>query len=142
MALPEFNDRGDLPQGLHEATLAEVLERFGGGSEIRQHATTVLVRIHQLVVNTGKLQRFIVTRLDDAWNCRGDCMIANDDELKGTRARIAYFEDLLAQMRVTANPELFPGMASGYRAEIEKMQREVLEYLTCHVSQTSPARVA
>ena len=32
-------------------------------------------------------------------------MIANDAELKGTRARIAYFEDLLAQMRVAASTE-------------------------------------
>lgn len=69
-------------------------------------------------------------------------MILNDTELKGTRARIAYFEDLLAQMRVAASPELFPSMASGYRAEIEKMQREVLEYLTRHVSQNPPAQVA
>jgi hypothetical protein len=70
--------------------------------------------------------------------CRGNFMILNDTELKGTRDRIAYFEDLLAQMRVPANPELFPSMSSGYRAEIEKMQREVLEYLTRHVSQPPP----
>jgi hypothetical protein len=69
-------------------------------------------------------------------------MIANDEELKGTRARIAYFEDLLAQMRVAAREDLFPSMASGYRAEIEKMQQEVLEYLTRHISQTAPADVA
>ena len=69
-------------------------------------------------------------------------MIANDAELKGTRARIAAFEDLLAQMRVAAKPELFPSMASGYRAEIEKMQREVLDYLTRHASQTATAEVA
>jgi hypothetical protein len=69
-------------------------------------------------------------------------MIANDEELKGTRVRTAYFEDLLAQMRVTARPELFPSMASSYRAEIEKMQREVLEYLTRHVSQPTPVEVA
>jgi len=68
--------------------------------------------------------------------------IANDDELKGTRKRIAYFEDLLAQMRVAARADLFPNMASGYRAEIEKMQREVLEYLTRHASQPIPADVA
>jgi hypothetical protein len=61
-------------------------------------------------------------------------MIANDEELKGTRARIAYFEDLLAQMRVAARPDVFPQMASGYRLEIEKMQTEVLEYLTRHAS--------
>jgi hypothetical protein len=65
-------------------------------------------------------------------------MIANDEELNGTQARIAYFEDLLAQMRVAARPELFPSMASGYRLEIEKMQREVLEYLTRHVTQPLP----
>jgi hypothetical protein len=69
-------------------------------------------------------------------------MIANDDELKGTRARITYFEDLLAQMRVAARPELFPSMARGYRAEVEKMQREVLDYLTRHVSQSPPAEIA
>jgi hypothetical protein len=69
-------------------------------------------------------------------------MIANDDELKAIRGRIAYFEDLLAQMRVAARPELFPNMASGYRAEIEKMQREVLAYLACHISQPPPAEVA
>lgn len=66
-------------------------------------------------------------------------MIVNDEELNGTRARIAYFEDLLAQMRVSAKPDLFPAMASGYRAEIEKMQSEVLEYLTRHVSQIPAA---
>jgi hypothetical protein len=69
-------------------------------------------------------------------------MIANDEELRGTRARIAYFEDLLAQMRVAASAELFPSMASGYRAEVEKMQREVLEYLTRHVSEPVAAEVA
>ena len=69
-------------------------------------------------------------------------MITNDDELNGTRARIAYFEDLLAQMRVTARADLFPSMASGYRAEIEKMQREILEYLTRHASQPPTVEVA
>jgi hypothetical protein len=39
-------------------------------------------------------------------------------------------------MRVAARADLFPSMASGYRAEIEKMQREVLEYLTRYVSQS------
>jgi hypothetical protein len=69
-------------------------------------------------------------------------MIANDRELKVTQDRIAYFEDLLAQMRVAANPELFPSMASSYRSEIEKMQKVVLEFLTRHASQSPPARVA
>ncbi len=69
-------------------------------------------------------------------------MIANDDELKGSRVRIAHFEDLLAQMRVAARPDLFPSMAGGYRAEIEKMQREILDYLTRHATETVPTPMA
>jgi hypothetical protein len=45
-------------------------------------------------------------------------------------------------MRVAARPDLFPSMASGYRAEIEKMHREVLEYLTRHASEPPAAAVA
>jgi len=60
MALPGFDVRGDLPEGLHKATLSEVLGRFGSGSEARQAATAVLQRIHRLVTATGKLDRFVI----------------------------------------------------------------------------------
>src|SRR2546428_3548517 len=60
MALAQFNDQGDLPDGLHKATLAEVLARFGPGDEARQEATAVLQRIHQRVTATGKLDRFVI----------------------------------------------------------------------------------
>jgi len=60
MALPEFNNQGDLPEGMYKATLAEVLERFGQGSEERQEATAVLQGIYQLVTVTGKLERFVI----------------------------------------------------------------------------------
>jgi hypothetical protein len=60
MALPEFNRHGDLPEGLHKATLAEVLKRFGTGSPARRQTTATLQRIHQLVVATGKLERFVI----------------------------------------------------------------------------------
>jgi hypothetical protein len=62
-------------------------------------------------------------------------MIQNDTELKTSQQRIAYFQDLLLQLRVKATPEEFSLVSSGYRAEIEKMQGEVLEYLTRHVSE-------
>ena len=61
-------------------------------------------------------------------------MIQDDRELQVTQERITYFEGLLAQLRVTARPEEFPSVASGYRAEIERMQAEALEYLTRHAS--------
>ena len=62
-------------------------------------------------------------------------MISNDQELRVTQERIAYFERLLAQLRVTAQPLEFPAVASGYRAEIERMQQEALDYLTRHASE-------
>ena len=60
MALPEFNSQGDLPEGLHKATLAEVLARFGEGSPARQDVTATLQRIYELVTATGKLERFVI----------------------------------------------------------------------------------
>jgi hypothetical protein len=61
-------------------------------------------------------------------------MIRNDQELATTQERIAYFQGLLAQLRVTATPEEFSCVAGGYRAEIVRMQDEVLEYLTRHAT--------
>jgi hypothetical protein len=69
-------------------------------------------------------------------------LIQNDVELEGTKERIAYFQRLLSQLRVTASPQEFPLVASGYRAEIERMQAEVLDYLTRHASETVPASAA
>ncbi len=62
-------------------------------------------------------------------------MIQNDTELKTSQQRIAYFQDLLLQLRVKSSAEEFSLVSDGYRMEIEKMQEEVLEYLTRHVSQ-------
>jgi hypothetical protein len=59
-------------------------------------------------------------------------MIHDDNELAVTRSRIRYMLDLLAQLRVTSRPEEFPLVASGYRAEVERMQRDELDYLTQH----------
>jgi hypothetical protein len=69
-------------------------------------------------------------------------MIHNDQEMKATEERIAYFYRLLSQLRVTASPEEFPAVASGYRAEIARMQDEVLDYLTRHASEPAPLEAA
>ncbi|HEV3145677.1 MAG TPA: hypothetical protein VGZ47_17445 [Gemmataceae bacterium] len=63
-------------------------------------------------------------------------MIQDDKELAVTQSRIAYMLQLLAQLRVTSRPEEFPLVASGYRAEVERMQREELDYLTQHALKT------
>src|SRR5262245_44034495 len=64
-------------------------------------------------------------------------MIQNNSELGVTKDRIAYFLRLLAELRVTSRPDEFPLVASGYRAEVERMQKEVLDYLTRHASGVS-----
>ncbi|MBA3805597.1 MAG: hypothetical protein H0X14_07800 [Acidobacteria bacterium] len=69
-------------------------------------------------------------------------MIHNDQEMEVTQERILYFQRLLSQLRVTAAPEEFPAVASGYRAEIARMQDDVLEYLTRHASEPTPAEAA
>ena len=57
-------------------------------------------------------------------------MIQSDQELKVTRKRVSYLLDLLARSRVTSRPEELALVSSGYRAEVERMEREVLDYLT------------
>lgn len=69
-------------------------------------------------------------------------MIKNDLELKCTQERIAWFEGLVAQFRISVKPENFPAMAGGYLAEIEKMHAEIMEYLRRHPSQIAPAEAA
>lgn len=60
MALPAFNDEGDLPPGVHRAGLKEILERFGQGSVQRCAVADRLNRLYQLAAATGQLARFVV----------------------------------------------------------------------------------
>ena len=56
-------------------------------------------------------------------------MIHDDKELAVTRERVATFERMLEDLRKTARPEEWRDLSSGYRLEIERMQREILDYL-------------
>jgi predicted nucleotidyltransferase len=60
VALPDFNDHGDLPLGIHQATLNEVVERFGTTPAKRQVLALRLERIYKLAVGTSHVARFIV----------------------------------------------------------------------------------
>jgi predicted nucleotidyltransferase len=60
MNLPALNDKGDLPEGLHPATLAEVLHRFGVSTLRRRRVYQHLVEIHRVAKATTHLGRFIV----------------------------------------------------------------------------------
>lgn len=60
MPLPEFNEFGDLPEGSHPASLAEVVARFGSGTAQRAAVTDRLHRIYRLAVATDHLDRLVV----------------------------------------------------------------------------------
>jgi hypothetical protein len=58
--LPPFAASGDVPPGLHRATLSEVLERFGSGSPQRMLVGLRLERIYNVAWATGHLARCAV----------------------------------------------------------------------------------
>ena len=41
MSLPKFNESGDLPEGIHSATLDETIARFGSGTAKREEVIGV-----------------------------------------------------------------------------------------------------
>jgi hypothetical protein len=56
-------------------------------------------------------------------------MIANDQELQMTLARISWFQQQVAHLRRTeTNPVNYRAAVSGFLAEIDRMQLEVREY--------------
>lgn len=57
---PDFNENGDLPPGIHQATLAEVIEHFGQTTPQRQIMARRLEHIYTLAIGTGHLARFII----------------------------------------------------------------------------------
>jgi hypothetical protein len=58
-------------------------------------------------------------------------MIKSDLELEATLERIRYFQSQLAHLRkVETNPLNYRLSASGYLAEVDRMQLEVREYLS------------
>jgi len=58
--LPEFNETGDLPNGVHKASLDETTGRFETGSDRRKLIARRLERIHRIASQTGHLARFVV----------------------------------------------------------------------------------
>ena len=56
---PEFNEHGDLPPGVHAATLEEILNHFGTTPR-RTIIARRLERIFQLARSTTHLARFII----------------------------------------------------------------------------------
>ena len=70
-------------------------------------------------------------------------MISNDAELKATLDRIDAFRRQVTELRhKEANPDNYRLAASGFLAEVDRMNLEVREYLSLHPAEferTSPA---
>lgn len=67
-------------------------------------------------------------------------MIANDHELTVTLERIARFQNQMAKLRrLETNLANYHAAASGFLAEIDRMQLEVREYLAAHPADTALA---
>lgn len=64
-------------------------------------------------------------------------MIKDDQELEATLERIRHFQSQVRHLRqMETNPTNYRLSASGFIAEIDKMQLEVREYLSLLPSQT------
>ena len=57
---PAFNTNGDLPIGIHQATLTEILQHFSTGTGQRKLVGQRLERLFMLAHTTGQVARFIV----------------------------------------------------------------------------------
>ena len=60
MRLPELTDSGELPLGVHRASLQETLERFAAGYPRRIAVGERLERIYRVAAATRHLARFVV----------------------------------------------------------------------------------
>jgi hypothetical protein len=57
---PEYDINGDLPHGVHQASLAEVLQHFGTSTLQRRIVARRLERIYNLAHITGQVARFVI----------------------------------------------------------------------------------
>lgn len=107
MKFPGFDQNGDLPMGVHQATIDETLKHFERGAAKRRQVAQRLKRIYE--------------------------MIQNDNELRVTLERIRRMQNQIAELRrKETNPMNYRLSASGYLAEIDRMHYEVREYLLSH----------
>jgi lipase chaperone LimK len=70
-------------------------------------------------------------------------MIKNEQEYRVTLERIERFQRQVAQLRkAERNPENYRLSASGFLAELDRMNLELREYLWSHPSELAEARTA
>jgi hypothetical protein len=60
MSIPAFTATGDLPLGIHQATLLDVIARFGVTTSQRQIVALRLQRVYNTARGTAALARFVI----------------------------------------------------------------------------------
>jgi hypothetical protein len=58
--LPPFTEAGDLPSGVHTASIREVVGQLAVGTPQRKAVGTRLTRVYELATATGAVDRFFV----------------------------------------------------------------------------------
>ena len=70
-------------------------------------------------------------------------MNTNDQELEATLERIRHFQAQVVHLRqAETNPLAYRLSASGFLAEIDRMQLEVRDYLALHPSEFTTSKAA
>ena len=68
-------------------------------------------------------------------------MLANDQDLAATQERLRHLQLQVAHLRnVETNPVNYRLSASGFLAEIDRIQLEVREYLSLHPTQSAAGK--
>ena len=60
MSLPPLTENGELPLGVHPASLREALDRFGVGSHQRKALALRRARVYRVAQASGHLARFVI----------------------------------------------------------------------------------
>jgi hypothetical protein len=109
MALPELTDSGELPLGVHDALLQEMLNRFAIGHAQRVAVGERLERVYSVAVSTGHLARFVVYGsfvTDKAEPNDVDVFLVMDDEFDGDKLdgeRLLLFDHAAADAHFGAS---------------------------------------
>jgi hypothetical protein len=110
--IPEFNEDGYLPSGIHPATLDEIAARFGKEPELRQVQMESLRWLVDLAKRVG-VQRIIVNGsfVTDVWEPNDvDCVLLTGPDFPRDEAAEAELRDGLPFIEMAiVGPELFQG---------------------------------
>jgi hypothetical protein len=104
--IPQFNENGYLPPGIHSATIEQVVERFGRGSEERESGAQSLVWLVPMCRRAGIVRlilngSFVTDRRDprdvDCVLVPGSAFILESDATLALRIGLPYLSLQIAE---------------------------------------------